>query len=114
MKPSRTLLFFTIVAFLLSVSLHTPSVAQVSQIVERDAATIAAIDQRETEWEHDYETFFGRNLAGLGLSAEEISPTLAAIEQYSFSLIPAFNLTNTTTTFKMPKCWRWERPNSWA
>ncbi|MGK7926519.1 MAG: CHAT domain-containing protein [Spirulina sp.] len=85
MKSSRTPLRFTIVAFLLSLSLtlssNAPSAARVSRIVERDAAALAAIDRREANWEKEYETFFNRDFASLGLSAEEISPKLAAIEQ---------------------------------
>ncbi|NEO83627.1 MAG: CHAT domain-containing protein [Spirulina sp. SIO3F2] len=54
---------------------------RIEKLAKSCSAAIAAIDQTEANWENDYETFFDRDFAGLGLSAAEISQTLSAVER---------------------------------
>ncbi|MEM8642611.1 MAG: CHAT domain-containing protein [Cyanobacteria bacterium P01_G01_bin.54] len=84
MKSFRASSLFVLAAFWLSLGLTLglhPQPAQATRIVDSGAAAIATIEQMETNWENDYESFFDRDFAGLGMTAVEISQTLSAVEQ---------------------------------
>ncbi|MGB0562548.1 MAG: CHAT domain-containing protein [Spirulinaceae cyanobacterium] len=94
MKSLRASLLLVIAAFWLSLvltlGLH-PQLAQAGNPLNRhptaenstdnEAAAIAAIDRMEANWEKEYEGFFDRDFAGLGMSAPDIAATLSNVRQ---------------------------------